>query len=169
MIQSKFAWKNGWQERERKKEKLLLEKKTVRKCRGCLTCVQQFVTIWFAMDWLNYTVGWQNLTYTKEGPSLQVLFSLSCQWTEVSFTRFFPRFSKRLDESQLCAVCKKINPNIQLLLFHWSTFKSGLIFMHWHDEKKRLLTWLFFRTNKMMMSSSWNPYHCASFILLFNT
>ena len=28
MIQSKFAWKNGWQEREReKKEKLLLEKR----------------------------------------------------------------------------------------------------------------------------------------------
>ena len=45
MIQSKFAWKNGWQEREREKKKLLLEKKTVRKCRGCLTCVQQFVTI----------------------------------------------------------------------------------------------------------------------------
>ena len=96
----------GRRERE-KKEKLLLEKKTVRKCRGCLTCVQQFVTIWFAMDWLNYTVGWQNLTYTKEGPSLQVLFFLSCQCTEVSFTRFFPRFSKRLDESQLCAVYQK--------------------------------------------------------------
>ena len=78
----------GRRERE-KKEKLLLEKKTVRKCRGCLTCVQQFVTIWFAMDWLNYTVGWQNLTYTKEGPSLRVLFFLSCQCTEVSFTRFF--------------------------------------------------------------------------------
>ena len=140
-------------EREREKKKLLLEKKTVRKCRWCLTCVQQFVTIWFAMDWLDYTVGWKNLTYTKEGPSLQVL-------PRSVIYQIFPKILNSGLINLSSAQCVTINLNIQIL-FYWSTFKSGLICVPWHDEKKRLLTRLFFSTSKMMCSS-WNLYPCAS-------
>ena len=133
MIQSKFAWKNGWQERERKKEKLLLEKKTVRKCRGCLTCVQQFVTIWFAMDLLSSTVGWQNRTYTmvRTVPDQLLVWEIGAPW----------RFCKKL--IQISNYFSFIGQHSNLDWF----LCADII------KKMRLLTRLFFWTNKMMMSS----------------
>ena len=36
--------------------------------------------------------------------------------------------------------CVRNNQNYKLPLFYWSKFKFWLIFMRWHDEKKRLGT-----------------------------
>ena len=69
-------------------------------------------------------------------------FSLKGRWKGTIWLQI-EKIGKFKSKYFLPCQCVKINPNFEILLSYWSSFKSWSIFTHWHGKKYDFKTWFY--------------------------